>query len=195
MHVPSDTNRRLVRFAAVLAALALPIAARADVSVDPAHTSATFSTKHLTLTTVSGTIGVKDATIAIGRDDTLTAAKADLDLATIDTKVADRDNDLKSDHWFDVAKYPTMTFVSTKISGDKNAMTVAGNLTFHGKTNPVTLTAKYEGTVKDPRGRTHLGYSATGTIDRTLWGIGTNFPSAVVGNDIAITIELEAIQT
>ena len=153
----------------MLASISVPIAARADVTIDPNHTSATFSVKHLTLTTVSGKIALKDATIAIAADDTLTSAHADLDLSTIDTQVADRDDDLKSDRWFDIAKYPTMTFESTKITGDKSALTVAGNLTFHGKTNPVILTAKYEGSIKDPRGRTHIGYVATGIVDRSLW--------------------------
>jgi polyisoprenoid-binding protein YceI len=180
---------------AILATFVFPLTARADVTVDPNHTSATFSVKHLTLTTVSGKIAVKDATIALAPDDTLTSARADLDLSTIDTQVADRDDDLKSDHWFDVATYPTMTFQSTKITGDKTALTVVGNLTFHGKTNPITLTAKYEGTIKDPRGRTHIGYTATGVINRALWDLGPNFPTAVVANEITITIELEAIVT
>ena len=86
-----------------------------------------------------------------------------------------------------------MSFVSTKITGDKSAMTVLGNLTFHGMTNPVTLTAKFDGSIKDPRGNTHVGYSATGTIDRTKWGLGMSYPPAIVGDDIAIDIELEAI--
>ncbi len=191
-HFPT-ANRRALGIAAIVAAAAFPGLARADVAVDPAHTSASFSVKHFTLTTISGTIGVKTAAIAVGADDTLTSAKADLDLTTIDTKFGDRDADLKSDHWFDVAKYPTMSFVSTKITGDKSAMTVVGNLTFHGMTNPVTLTAKFDGSVKDPKGNTHVGYSATGTIDRTKWDLGAAYPPAIVGDDIAIDIELEAI--
>jgi len=186
-------DRRALGIVAIVALAAFPAGARADLAVDPAHTSASFSVKHFTLTTVSGTIGVKSAAIAVGADDTLTSAKADLDLTTIDTKVADRDADLKSDHWFDVAKYPTMSFVSTKITGDKTAMSVLGNLTFHGVTNPVTLTAKFDGSVKDPKGNTHIGYSATGTIDRTKWGLGAGYPPAIVGDDITIDIELEAI--
>jgi polyisoprenoid-binding protein YceI len=179
----------------MLTLLRVPIAARADVTIDPNHTSATFSVKHLTISTVSGKIGIKDATISIAPDDTLTSAKAELDLSTIDTQVADRDDDLKSDHWFDIAKYPTMTFKSTKITGDKTALTVVGDLTFHGKTNPVTLTAVYQGSIKDPRGRTHIGYTATGVVDRSLWNLGPNFPTAVVANEITITIQLEAIVT
>ncbi len=174
---------------------ALPTLGSAGVTVDPAHTSASFSVKHLTLTTVSGSIAVKDATLGVAPDGTLTSAKAELDLATIDTKNADRDADLRSDHWFDTAKYPTMTFTSTKITGDKAAMSMVGTLAFHGKTNPVTLTAKYDGSVTDPKGRTHIGYSATGTVDRTAWDLGPNYPPAIVGDDITITIELEALKT
>jgi polyisoprenoid-binding protein YceI len=180
---------------AILASLSVPIAARADVTVDPNHTSATFSVKHLTISTVSGKIAIKDAAISIAPDDTLTSAKADLDLSTIDTQVPDRDSDLKSDRWFDIAKYPTMTFESTNITGDKTALTVVGNLTFHGKTNPVTLTAVYQGSIKDPRGRTHIGYTATGVVDRSLWDLAPSFPTAVVANQITITIQLEAIVT
>ncbi len=179
--------------AIAVAALFLTARASADIVVDPAHTSASFSVKHLTLTTVSGTIAVKDATIAVAPDGALTAVHADLDLATIDTKFGDRDADLKSDHWFDVSRDPTMTFASTKISGDPKAMTVVGNLTFHGKTNPVTLAAIYDGSITDKRGRTHRGYTATGTIDRTAWGLGPSYPPAIVADDITITIELEAI--
>jgi len=194
MNVSNAGRARIVSLGVAVAAFCLPAhVLAADIAVDPAHTSASFSVKHLTLTTISGTIGVKDASIAVAPDDTLISAKATLDLTTIDTKFADRDADLKSDHWFDVAADPTMTFVSTKITGDKSNMTVVGNLTFHGKTNPVTLVAQYGGTVKDPRGRTHIGYTATGTLDRTLWGVGTSYPPAIVGNEVTITIELEAI--
>jgi polyisoprenoid-binding protein YceI len=59
----------------------------------------------------------------------------------------------------------------------------------------VTLTAVYQGSIKDPRGRTHIGYTATGVVDRSLWDLGPNFPTAVVANQITITIQLEAIVT
>jgi polyisoprenoid-binding protein YceI len=170
--------------------------AAVTATVDPAHTSASFSVRHLTLTTVSGSIPLKSATIAIGDGNALTKAEATFDISKIDTHEPDRDADLRSDHFFDVEKFPDMTFKSTKVEpGTGGAMTIDGDLTMHGVTKPVSLAAKYEGTVKDPRGRTHVGYSATVTIDRTLWGIGTNYPPAVVGNDITITIELEALET
>ena len=166
----------------------------AELTGDGAHTTAVFSVKHLTLTTINGSIAVSKATIDVAPDDALSSASATLDLTTIDTKFGQRDDDLKSDHWFDVAKYPTMTFKSTKITGDKSSMTIAGDLTFHGITKPATLAAKFEGKVKDGRGRTHVGYSATTTLDRTQWNLGTNFPPAIVGNDVTVTLELEAVE-
>jgi len=179
---------------AAAGAIAMPLVATAtDLDADGAHTSASFSVKHLTLTAVGGTIGVKSAKIGIDASDVLTSAQATLDLTTIDTKFAQRDDDLKSDRWFDVARYPTMTFKSSKITGDKSAMTVAGDLTYHGVTKPVTLMASFEDSVKDGRGRTHVGYTATTTIDRTQWGVGTSYPPAVVGDDVTVTIQLEAI--
>jgi polyisoprenoid-binding protein YceI len=169
------------------------LAAAPAATVDPDHTSASFSVRHLTLTTVSGTIGIKDATIVLGDKNLLKEADATLDLQTIDTHETDRDKDLRSGRWFDVANDPLMTFKSTKIDpGPGDTMTITGDLTFHGVTKPVTLSAKYEGSVKDQKGVTHLGYSATTTIDRTAWGIGANFPPAIVGNDVTITLELEA---
>jgi polyisoprenoid-binding protein YceI len=182
----------------VLGLLLCASGARAAVTatVDPAHTSASFSVKHLTLTTVSGAIPLKSATIAIGDGNVLTEADATFDISKIDTHESDRDADLRSEHFFDVAKFPDMTFKSTKIdAGSAGAMTIAGDLTMHGVTKPVSLAAKFEGTIKDAKGRTHVGYTGTVTIDRTLWGIGPNYPPAVVGNEITITIELEAIES
>lgn len=70
---------------------------------------------------------------------------------------------------------------------------IAGDLTMHGVTKPVVLTATYEGSIVDAKGRTHTGYTATTTVDRTQWGIGLAYPSIVVGRDISVTIDLEEI--
>jgi polyisoprenoid-binding protein YceI len=168
-------------------------AAGPTATVDLAHTSASFSVRHLTLTTVTGRIGVKEVTLVLGDGNVPKEADATLDLQAIDTHETDRDDDLRSPRWFDVANYPLMTFKSTKIeSGADGTISITGDLTFHGVTKPVTLAAKYEGSVKDQKGVTHIGYSATTTLDRTAWGLGPNFPPAVVGNDVTINLELEA---
>jgi len=181
--------------AAALALFANANPARAELAVDLDNSGMSFSVKHLTLTTVSGTVRVQSASISAAADGTPTAAEATLDLKSIDTQSADRDSDLRSDHWFDIAKFPLAQFKSTKITGDKSAMKMTGDLTFHGVTNPVTLDVKYDGAIKDRRGHTHLGYTATTTIDRTKWNLGGNFPDVVVGNEVTITINLEAISS
>ncbi len=123
---------------------------------------------------------------------------ATLDVKAIDTKTADRDADLRSDNWFDVSKYPTITFKSTSIvPGLNGAFTMNGDLTMHGVTKPVTLTGKVEGSVVDSHGRRHVGYSATGTIDRRdfglNWGKTTPGGALIAGNDVTITLNAEAI--
>lgn len=193
----ADMTNRIVFFSLImLASSASSASAESRFVVDRAHTTASFSVSHLTLTTVAGSVAIKEITLdGIGPDRLPTSIAADFDLKTIDTREADRDNDLRSDHWFDTAKYPDMIFKSSKITGDAKAMTIAGDLTYHGVTKPVTLAGTYVGSIVDGKGRTHVGYNATTTFDRTQWGLGTGFPSAIVGNDITVKIDVEAVQT
>jgi polyisoprenoid-binding protein YceI len=163
--------------------------------LDPDHSSASFSVKHFTITKVNGTIAIKDATIVLGKDHAIETVGATLDLATIDTHQSQRDNDLHSARWFDVATYPVMTFKSTSIAAGPNGTTnVTGDLTFHGITKPVTLATTFTGTVKDMKGRTHDGFTATATVDRTAWNLGSGFPPAIVGNDVTIDLQLDVIE-
>lgn len=189
-------TRSLVLAAVSVALTTAPsLAAGSQPTVDLAHTTATFSVKHLTLTTVTGSILAHDVKLTVGPEHVPTSIVADFDLATIDTHEGQRDADLRSDHWFDVTKYPEMTFKSTKIDGSAGALTIAGDLAMHGIAQPVTLTGKYVGAVTDGQSRTHAAYTATTTIDRTAWQLGTSYPDAVVGNHIDITIEVETIAT
>ena len=131
----------------------------------------------------------------LGDGGELREADATFDLKTIDTHESDRDNDLRSARWFDVATYPLMTFKSTKIeAGPNGALTIAGDLSFHGVTKPVTLNAKFEGSIKDQKGRTHIGFSATTSFDRTDWNLGAGFPAVIVGHSITVNLEVEAIE-
>ena len=115
----------------------------------------------------------------------------------IDTQSADRDRDLRSADWFEVDKFPTMTFVARSITGSPQALSIAGDLTMHGVTKPVTFTAKEIGKMTDARGRTHVGYSATTTLDRRTWGLnwGRTTPggSLVAGNDVSIDLNVELV--
>ena len=162
--------------------------------LDPHHTSATFTVQHLMITKVSGQIPLIKSKLSIDEANIPTAITASLDAGKIETQDENRDKDLCSDKWFDTAKYPTIEFRSTKIiPGADKAFTVDGNLTIHGVTKPVVLTASYEGTATDPYGHTHLGYTATGVIKRSAFGVG-NAPAAIVGDDINITLEVEALK-
>lgn len=188
--------RRSIAAAALVAALAAPVLA-ADYAVDPAHTQAEFTVTHLAISHVRGQIPLVSGTVVIGANELPTAINATLSVKDIDTHDAGRDKDMRSPDWFDTDKYPTMTFVAKKISGTPQSFTVTGDLTFHGVTKPVTLAAKEEGRMTDQRGRTHIGYTATTTVDRRDWGLnwGKTTPGGalIAGNDVSINLNVEAV--
>jgi polyisoprenoid-binding protein YceI len=175
--------------AALFAGLAVPAFA-ADYAIDPNHTQATFTVTHLAISRVSGKIPVTGGTVSLGGNELPTAIHVTLSAKDIDSQSEARDKDLRSDHWFDVEKYPTITFVATTITGTPQSFVAVGDLTMHGVTKPVTLNGKLVGKIIDQRGRTHVGYTATSTLDRREWGM--TFASAPGGNLIAgfdITID------
>ena len=118
------------------------------------------------------------------------AVTAEFDPSKVDTHDGTRDSDLRSAHFFDVATFPTLRFVGTKIEGDAKHFTVTGDLTMHGQTHPVTLNAQVAGAGKSPRGRSIIAYAATATIDRTQWGM--SYGPMIVGNNIDISVNIEA---
>jgi polyisoprenoid-binding protein YceI len=114
---------------------------------------------------------------------------------TIDTGVQARDNDLKGAGYFDVANFPTATFTSTSVTKNGNDLSVTGNLTLHGVTKPVVLTVEGPtAQVTDQRNRVHCGFSATATINRTDFGIAPKAPTAMLGNEVKLTIEVDAVK-
>ncbi len=182
--------------AAFVAALAAPAFA-ADYAIDPNHTQATFTVTHLAISRVSGKVPVTAGTVVLGATDLPTAVSVTFSAKDIDTQSADRDKDLRSPDWFEVDKFPTMTFVSKAITGTPQAFTMVGDLTMHGVTKPVTLSAKTIGKMTDARGRTHVGYTATGTLDRREWGLnwGHTTPGGalIAGNDVTLDINVEVV--
>ena len=132
--------------------------------------------------------------MTLAADNIPTSVEATLDLTKIDTHNDQRDSDLRSDKFLNVQQFPEMTFKSTKITPQSGGNFVMnGDLTIHGVTKPVTVNGNVVGKVTDQRGKTHVGYAASVTLDRTQWGIGANVPPAIVGTEINITIEAEAI--
>lgn len=190
-----DMKRALAALACA-AALTLPAGA-AELTLDTAHSQARFAVRHLAISTVEGRIPITAGTIATGENDVPTAISATLDVRGINTEAERRDNDLRSANWFDVEKFPTMTFVAKKIeAGAGGSFTVIGDLTFHGVTKSATLQGKVDGRLVDQRGRAHIGFSATTTIDRRDWGL--TFAAAPGGNliagyDITIRLNVEGI--
>jgi polyisoprenoid-binding protein YceI len=190
---------------ALLAAIALASVGMAQAQtttwkIDPAHSAANFTVKHMGISNVQGRFGGVSGTVTLDEKELAkSSVTATIDATTVDTGVAPRDNDLKSDHFFDVTKYPTMTFVSKKLTDEGGQKKLTGDLTMHGVTKSVTL--DLEGPSKeqvDPQGKTRIAFSATTTIHRQDYGLvwGGNLPSgdAMIGNDAKVELDLEAIK-
>ena len=160
---------------------------------DKAHSEVDFTVLHMSLSKVHGRFGSIGGKVVIDdADHSKSSVEVTIDVSTIDTGVAQRDSDLKSPNFFDVAQFPTATFTSTSVAKSGNGLTVTGNLTLHGVTKPVTLTVEGPtGPVQGMDKKPHLGYSATSTISRAAFGIGAKYPTAVVGDDIQLTIDLD----
>lgn len=181
-----------------IVALAAPLALAQTTTwvSDPNHSEVDFSIVHMSVSKVHGRFGNVKATIVYNEADVAkSTVTATIGVDTVDTGVDRRDADLKSSNFFDVANLPTATFTSTSVAKNGSHLTVKGNLALHGVTRPVVLdVVGPNGSMTDPRGRVHTGFSATTTIDRTAFGIGTKFPPAVLGNDVALDIELEVVK-
>ncbi len=188
--------------AMVLAASAGAMSAQSkDWKIDPAHSEADFAIKHMSISTVHGTFrGISGVIKFDATDVTKSSVEASIDVSSVDTGVAARDNHLKSPDFFDVAKYPTMTFKSTSVSKDGDHYNVNGNLTLHGVTKPVVLKLDEPG--KEEPGMdgksVHRGFEATTTIDRKDFGLTWNGAlksgDSVLGDDVKIELDIEAVQ-
>lgn len=160
--------------------------------LDPPHSAAQFSVRHMGISTVRGTFTKVNGTVTYDPSDLAkTAVDVSIDAASVDSRVEKRDNDLRSDHFLDVQKYPTITFKSTEPAGE-GKVKVSGDLTIHGVTKPVVLNIEGPSQpMKDPMGNTHMGASATTMINRSDFGM--TFMQGMVGNEVNITIDVELV--
>jgi polyisoprenoid-binding protein YceI len=160
---------------------------------DKAHSEVDFSILHMGLAHVNGRFGNIGGAITYNEADiTKSTVNVTIDITSIDTGVSGRDNDLKSENVFDAAQFPTATFVSTGVAKSGSGLTVNGNLTLHGVTKPVTLTVEGPtGPVSGMDHKPHAGFSATTTISRTAFGVAAKYPTAMIGDDVKLTIELD----
>ena len=193
---------RAFYFSALAAILSLPAAAASSTwQIDPAHTAAQFAVKHMMISTVRGEFkGVTGAVVWDDADITKSSVNVTIDAATVNTGEPKRDADLRSDHFFEVAKYPTITFKSTRVEpAGAGKLNVTGDLTIHGVTKQVVLdVAGPSAVVKDPMGNSRVAISATTKINRQDFGVKWNATmdggGVVVGDDVNITIDLEMIK-
>jgi polyisoprenoid-binding protein YceI len=192
---------RAISATALATALALPAgAATSTWQIDPNHSAAQFAVRHLAISTVRGAFTKVSGTIQLDdKDITKSSVEVTIDAASVDTRVPDRDKDLRSDHFFEVEKYPTLMFKSTKVEqAEAGKLKVTGDLTIHGVTKPVVL--EVEGPtspVKDPWGNQRAAVNATTKINRQDFGVKWNAKMDnggwVVGDDVDITIDLEMV--
>ena len=176
-----------------LASLPAARAATTTWTIDPSHSAAQFSVRHMMVSNVRGEFGKLAGTIVFDDEDAgRSGVEATIDATSINTRVASRDDDLKSDSFFDVAKYPTITFKSTKVTpAGPNKYSVDGNLTMHGVTKPVTLEVAVTPAIKDPRGNQRRGAEATAKLSRKEFGV-SGAPGAV-GDEVQVLIDFEAV--
>jgi polyisoprenoid-binding protein YceI len=176
-----------------------PTGAKTVWKLDPAHTLVEFAAKHLMISTVKGRIaGVEGAIVLDENEPSNSTVEVTLDAKTLDTRIEQRDQHLRSGDFLDVEKFPVIKFKSTDIQGDEQSFKLTGDLTIRDITRPITLDVTYEGRTKDPWGGERVGFSATGKLDRRAYGLTWNVVletgGLTVGNDIKIQLELEAIK-
>jgi polyisoprenoid-binding protein YceI len=182
--------------------IAAPLAASADTwQIDPVHTTVEFTVRHMMISNVRGLFTKVAGTItANDRDPASVKVVATIDTSSIDTRSSDRDADLKSANFLDVAKYPTMTFKSKKIEPvGTGKWKMVGDLTLHGVTKEVTLDVQGPtAPIKDPWGNTRAGASATTKINRKdfglAWSKALEAGGAVVGDEVTVSIDVEAVK-
>lgn len=188
-------NRRTFAAAALFAALAVP--AFADTyTVDASHSDVSFQIRHL-VTQVRGRFTDFQGTINLNPQKmTDSTVEFRIKAASIDTANADRDKHLRSADFFDVEKFPEITFKSTSIkAAGKDTYQVTGNFTMHGVTKQITLPVTYLGTARDPWGNDKAGFETTGKLDRKDYGIVWNSAldngGAILGDEVRISVNLE----
>lgn len=196
----SHPKRMLVAALTVLA-LALPSLALAETwNIDPNHTVAGFTVRHLMITNVTGVFEATKGTIEYNIGDP-NSIKADITIETksVNTRITRRDDDLRSDNFFNTEKFPTITFKSKRVQNVKpGGFELVGDLTIRDVTKEVVL--KVDGPtapIKDPQGNRRVGAAATTTINRKEFSINYNRlieAGAVVGDEVKINLEIEAIE-
>ena len=199
-------HQRIASFAiAVLLAITAPLAAQTPApapqltkyQIDIVHSELTFRIRHL-LGRVNGTFGEWSGVVAIDESTPANSSvSVDIKSASIDTRVTDRDNHLRTPDFFDAKNHPLITFRSTNVTVQGKTIRLVGDLSIRGRTRPVVLVGTYEGKFKDPWGKMRTAFVASATIDRQDFGVSFNGPFekiGQIGDEVWIEIAIEAVQ-
>jgi polyisoprenoid-binding protein YceI len=189
-----------VGIASVIALASMSAFAQTTWNIDPAHSTAQFTVRHLGISNVTGSFTKVSGTVVLNdKDITQSQVAASIDVNSVDTRVDARDKDLKSPNFFDVEKYPTIEFKSKKITGSAGKLQVVGDLTIHGTTHEVTLDVDGPTPeVADPWGNARRGISATTSINRKDFNLTYNkmlgTGEAMIGDTVKIQIDAEIVK-
>jgi polyisoprenoid-binding protein YceI len=168
-------------------------------NIDPAHSNVEFAIRHLMISTVKGRFAdVKGALVLDDADVTRSTVDVTIGVASIDTRVGQRDDHLRSGDFFDAERFPAITFKSRRVQQDGDGLKVTGDLTIRDVTREVTLDVTPEGRGSDPWGGVRAGFSATTKISREDFGLTWNqvleTGGVAVGKDVKISIEAELVK-
>lgn len=184
----------------LLMILTLPFLAQAEeFQVDAGHSHVGFGVRHMAVSTVRGAFQEYSGSADVDLDN-LANSSVELTIvaASIDTNQEGRDEDLRGEGFFDVENHPEITFSSTSIEQDGDALVVVGDLTIKGTTQSVRMPVELSGPIKDPWGNTRLGVSGRLTIDRTDFGLTYDrlleAGGLVVGKEVKIEIDVELMR-
>jgi polyisoprenoid-binding protein YceI len=179
-----------------LATVAIPGYLAGTWKADPVHSEVAFSVRHLMISNIRGRFTSHEVTIVTSEDPRDSSVTATIDLASVDTGNATRDDHLRSADYLDVGRYPAMSYRSAGIRQAGGGWVVDGELTLHGVTRPVPLAVDVNGFGSDQWGSQRVGFSATAQIDRRDFGIDLIIPmdgGLVVGDKVLISLEIEAV--
>ena len=193
-------HRIAIASAITLLASLSALAQTSTWNIDPAHSTAQFTVRHLAISNVTGNFTKVTGSVVLNEKDTAQSqVSASIDVSSVDTRVEARNKDLKSPNFFDVEKYPTIEFKSKRIVSGGGKLQVIGDLTIHGTTREVTLDVDGPTPeLSDPWGNSRRGISATTTINRRDFNLTYNSllktGEAVVGDNVKIQIDAEMVK-
>ena len=167
-------------------------------TVDPSHSEVGFTTRHAMVTKVRGSFSDVEGTVVLDEDANLISVTATVQMASIDTRSADRDAHLRSGDFFDVENFPTMTFVSKSVAVGGEGFTVIGDLTIKGVTQEVTMDVEATGVATDPFGNERAGFSTEFEINRKdcvlTWNAALESGGVLVSEHVKIALDTSAIE-